>query len=323
MAISIDSTTNLTIVDQAESTGGWSFSGITKTATSGASREGTNCVGGQVSNASFGYAWYTISSVNMTTAGNERVYIWANSVGAGTVAEKGWMVHIGDGTDARAYVVGGSDAPPFFVKGWFCLMLDTANLPTAYEQTDGSGAPDLTAITQFGFGLYNTVAPSGNALNVFVDVVRYGSGIIATSGATDDISLADIAADDFDSSTGKAYGIVREIQPGVYGIQGDILFGDTGGNSIDWKETDAVVIFEDRVNGSGTNTNFQFSGQHSSTGTFRVELGVVVSSGDDEAGRSGVAFVSANPDNQPVDFDFSDSDIEDVFLYGCTLTNLR
>lgn len=323
MAISIDSTTNLHIIDQAESTTGWTFSGITKTATSTASREGTNCVGGQVPLNSYGYAWHTHgSSINMTTAGNERVYIWVNSVGPGTKAQNGWMVVIGDGTNRRAYTIGGSDDVPFSVKGWNCLMLDTANLPTTFQQIAG-GAPNLSAITDFGFGIYNTVAPSGNALNVFADVVRYGSGLVVTSGATDDITLADIAADDFSGASGKAYGIIREIQPGVYGIQGDILFGNTAGGSIDWKETNSVVIFEDRVRGTGTNTKFKLSGQHSTTGTFSAELGISVSSGDTESGRSGVTFISANPDNQPIDFDFSDADIENVFLYGCTLTNMR
>ena len=323
MAISIDSTTNLNLIDAAEATTGWSWSGITKTATSSNSREGTNCVGGQVAISTYGYGWHTHgSSVNMTTAGNERVYIWVSSIGPGTVAQNGWMVLIGDGTNQRAYTVGGSDDVPFAVKGWYCLMLDTANLPATYQQVAG-GAVTLTAVTQFGFGIYNTVAPSGNALNVFVDVVRYGSGIVVTSGATDDISLADVAAQDFSSATGDAYGIIREIQPGVYGIQGDILWGDTAGNSIDWKDSDAVVIFEDRVRGAGTNTVFKMSGQHSATGTFRAELGVAVGSGDNESGRSGVIFFSANAANQPVDFDFSDSDIEDVFLYGCSFTNLQ
>lgn len=112
-------------------------------------------------------------------------------------------------------------------------MLDTANLPSTYQTIAGAVEPSLTAITQFGFGLYNVVAPSGNAMNVFVDIVRYGAGLVITSGATDDISLEDIANDDALSTTGKAYGIIREIQPGIYGIQGDILFGDTSGNSID------------------------------------------------------------------------------------------
>ncbi len=325
MAISIDSTTNLNTIDAAEATTGWTFSGITKTATSTASREGTNCIGGQVALNSFGYAWHTHgSAINMTTAGNERVYIWVNSVGAGTYAQSGWMVVIGDGTNRRAYRVGGSDVVPFAVKGWYCLMLDTANLPTTYQTIAGAAQPSLTAITQFGFGIYNTVAPSGNALNVFCDVVRYGSGLIVTSGATDDITLADIATDDFSSATGKAYGIIREIQPGVYGVQGDIIFGDgTGTNSIDWKETDSVVIFEDRVEGTGSNTKFQMSGAHNATGTFRAELGTAVSSGDSESGRSGVTFISANPASQPIDFNFSDTDIEDFFAYGCTWTNLR
>ena len=324
MAISVDSTTNLNLIDAAEATTGWSFSGMTKTALSTASREGTNCIGGQVALSTYGYAYHTHStSVNMTTAGNERVYIWAKNGGAGTVAQDGWMVWIGDGTNARAYTVGGSDAEPFGAKGWYCLMLDTANFPTTYQQTDGSAEPDLTAITQFGFGTYNVVAPSGNALNVFVDVVRYGSGLVVTSGIADDISLADLAADDFSSATGKAYGIIREFQPGIFSIQGDILLGDTSGNSIDWKETDAVVIFEDRVAGAGTNTKFQLSGQHSATGSFRAELGIAVISGDSESGRSGVVFVSANPANQPIDFDFSDSDIEDVFLYGCSFIGMR
>ena len=76
MALSVDSTTNLHIIDSAEATTGWSFSGISKTGTNSNSREGSNCIGGQVPNASYGYAWHTHgSSVNMTTTGNERVYI--------------------------------------------------------------------------------------------------------------------------------------------------------------------------------------------------------------------------------------------------------
>lgn len=324
MALSVDSTTNLHIIDSAESLTGWSFSGISKTGLSTASREGTNCVGGQVANNSYGYAWHTHgSSVDMTTAGNERMYIWVSSVGPGTAAQDGWMALIGDGTNRRAYRVGGSDEVPFSVRGWYCLMLDTANLPANYQQQAGSAQPTLSAITQFGFGIYNTVAPSGNALNVFVDVVRYGSGLIVTSGASDNITLADLAADDFSSATGKAYGIIREIQPGIYGIQGDILFGDTGGSSIDYKESDAVIVFEDRVKGTGTNTAFEFSGQHSATGSFSMEVGTAVGTGDTMSGRNGNTFVNANPDNQPVNFDFSDSDIETVLLYGCSFLGVK
>jgi hypothetical protein len=323
MAVHIDSTTNLHLIDAAESLTGWSWSGITKTAISTFSREGTNSVGGQVAINTFGFGYHTHgSSINLTTAGNERVYIWASSVGPGTYAQEGWSVVIGDGTNIRAYRVGGSDVVPFMVKGWFCLMLDTANLPATYQTIAGAAAPDLTAITQFGGGIYNTVAPSGNALNIFFDVVRYGSGIIVGSESGDDITLADIADDDFSSNAGKAYGIIREIQTGVYGVQGDIIFGNTSGSSIDFKDQDAVVVFEDHVEGTGQNTPFKFNGEHSSTGTFRTELGVAVSSGDDESGRNGVIFVNANPDDQPIDFDFSDSDIEDIFLYGCTLTGL-
>lgn len=322
MALTV--TKNLNDIDAAEGTAGWTFSGISKTATSSNSREGTNCIGGQVANASFGYAWHTHgSSINMTTAGNERVYIWTNCAGAGTYAQSGWMVLIGDGTNRRAYRVGGSDVVPFAAKGWYCLMLDTANLPATYQTVAGASQPTLSAITQFGFGVYNVVAPSGNALNVFCDIVRYGSGLTITSGATDDITFSDIATDDFSSAAGKAYGIIREIQPGVYGIQGDILLGDTSGNSIDFKDQDAIVIFEDRVEGTGTQTDYNFKGQHSATGTFRLELGVAVSSGDSESGRNGVTFYNANPTNQDVNFDFSDTDIEDVFLYGCVLNGMR
>jgi hypothetical protein len=109
----------------------------------------------------------------------------------------------------------------------------------------------------------------------------------------------------------------------VYGIQGDIVLGDTGGSSIDFKDQDAVVVFEDRVEGASTNTPFKFSGDHSATGTFSLELGVAVSTGDDESGSNGVIFKNANPVAQPITFDFSDADIEDVFIYGGSLTGLR
>lgn len=317
MALSVDSTTNMTIVDDCDAATNWNG---TPSTYSGFQREGTNCLGKKVSQTTY-EDYVTVTSVDLTS---KRVYAWFKADGlVNTKANGGFRITIGDGTNRRAYYVGGSDDYGFQVGAWTCCVLDVSNLPANYAQTNGSSAPNITAITQIGIGCYMLSKALGNVDNFFWDIVRYGTGIIVTSTSGDDITFADIAADDASTAADKAYGIIREIQPGVYGVQGDILLGNTSGGSIDFKDQDAVVVFEDRVHGTGTNTAYQFKGQHSATGTFSLELGIAVGSGDDESGRGGVVFVNANPTSQPVTFDFSDSNIEDVFLYGCSLIGCR
>lgn len=318
MAVTVD-LANLTTVHNADSNTGWS-AGSTY---SGFQREGSNCLGAQVSQTTAHYYYTLGSSVDLT---GKRVYAWVQPRGSvETEANGGLRIVLGDGTNRRAYYVGGSDKYGFQIGAWICLVLDCSNLPSNYEQLAGSAAPSITAITEIGNGTYITSKALGPVDNYFWDIHRYGTGLIVYGGtSTDPGTFAQIAADDALTTSGKAYGVIRELAAGVYGIQGDIIFGDNAGtNSIYFEDQDATVVVEDRVIGTGTPTAINLSlAANTSAATQHVELGIAVGTGDDQEGRNGVTFLNSNP-NQTANFDFSDIDFDDVLLYGCSINGFQ
>lgn len=322
MAVTVVS--NLTTWNEADSTSSLShnLSSVYPYTAGGFPRESTGMVLGQIADNSHGYMYYTGSSSNLS---NTRVYVWlfSGSCVIDTKANGGYKVLIGDSTNARAYYVGGSDYTPFSVGVWKCFVLDTGNLPSSYQQVAGSGAPSLTAITRIGGGWKSLGTVSD--FNVGIDVIRYGTGITVYGGtAGDPGTWAEIAAYDASTANGRALGICREIQSGVYGLQGGITFGDnSGSNTFYFKDQDATIVFEDIVNGSGTNTPIDINVVgNSSAATQYFQLGVAVGSGDTQQGRNGCNFINANITGQPVSFDASDADLDDIQLYGCKFTGM-
>lgn len=316
----------LSDVHDCSTTSGWTADGGwgSLATDSAIYREGGTALRGQTSEGA-GHCYYGISSVDLTAAANRRVYAWLLPPGSvGTKAAGGLRIVISDGTNRIAYYVGGNDDMGFQVGAWTCVMLDANDKPTNFATLAGSEASlSWTAVTEIGIGIYNPAKATGNSPNSWFDIVRYGTGLRITSAGGDDITFADIAADDASTATGKAYGILRELQAGVYGLQGDLIFGDGGGTGdIDFKDQDAVVVVEDHVHGTGTPTDFNLKGEHNATGTFSVELGVAVGSGDSQRGRNGVLFLNANT-TQSVNFDFTDTDIETFLMYGGQLSQIN
>jgi len=312
--------TNLTTWDAADATTGWSQSGGGGLATySGFNREGTNCLGDQSGAANDWDAWHVGISSDLS---NQRVYVWLaafNSVD--TKANGGFRIVLGDGTNRRSYYVGGSEDFGFQVGQWSCFVLDTANLPANYNQLAGSAAPSLTAITEIGGGIRTTTKALGPVDNVYIDIVRHGTGLIVYGGSlADPITLSELAADDASTASGKAYGIIREMQSGVFGVQGDIIWGDNAGtNALYWKDQDAVVVVEDHVHGTGTPTAINIDVVANATHADQhVELGVAIGTGDAQSGSNGVQFRNAST-VQSVSMDFSDADLHELELYGCSL----
>ena len=299
---------DLTDLWDGESVGTWVGFSKTVSTYTGFQREGTYNLGVSVSNTTES-AYKTFTSFSMV---NQAIYVWFFVAGQMDVKSSGGIrIVLGDGTNRRAYYVGGSDSLNFQSGIWACLMVDASNPPTGYNQELGSSAPNFAAITQVGVGGKTLSKALGGADNFFWDIARYGYGITikgGTSGAKG--TFAEAAADDDSRASGKAYGILRTIQPGVFGAQGRIRLAD--GTTLDsyFKTEDELVVYED--NGAG-DTLYKMEVIGNATGTNSVEFGNIVGSGDTAKGSNGTTIQSAGP---KVTLDFDDSNMDTLNIYG-------
>lgn len=293
----------------ADSVGTWS--GGTPATFSGFQREGSYCLGWVVSNTTVN-AYQSFTSFDLT---GDAIYMWLLPRGEmDTIANGGVGIIIGDGTNRRAYHVGGSDASTSFVVtgGWYCFMFDPANPPTSYSTLAGSAEPNFTAITQVGVRFKTLAKSLGNVENCFADITRRGWGLRIEGGTTGDRgTFAEIAADDESTSAAKAYGIIRTIQEGVYEVQGKLIFGDDGTGDSYFEDENAIIIFSD--NGASDDL-YEFTLEGNSTGTNLFKLGEKVGTGDTAQGRAGCTIMSAGPD---LDVDLNDTNFgANVTIYG-------
>lgn len=322
MAVTVVS--NLSLWSAADAITGWVSDGDTPALYNIFQREGSGNLGIQISQTTTHVYIPTGTGDAPASAqdlSNLRIYAWVFAWGSvDTKANGGFRIVLGDGTNRRAYYVGGSDDYGFQVGGWTCIVLDTANLPSNFAQLAGAAAPTLTAITQVGVGSKYLNKATGNVDNFYWDVMRFGLGLTVYGGsAGSPATFAEIAADDALTSTGKAHGVIRELQAGVYGVQGDLLFGDDAGtNALYFKDDTAIVVLEDRVHGAGTPTPVRIHVRANATHADQhFELGVAVGTGDSQSGRDGVTFLNANL-AQRAEFLANDADLHEFLAYGCT-----
>ena len=297
----------MTTLYTAESTSSWTSDDAVSTYT-GFQREGTYCIGMQGSRGTV-YAYKSISSTNLS---NVVIYSWLNAGSVDTKANGGFRIVLGDGTNVRAYYVGGSDDYGFQLGAWNCFLLDTSNLPTNYHQIDGSSAPNLSAITQVGAEFNVPIKAVGSGDNCFIDICRYvsnsgyaltiGGGGVGTEG-----SFSQVEAQD--NSTSNAWGVIRKLATGVYGIQAPIEFGNSGTGSSYFLDKNTIVIFEDRAVPSSF---YKIKLTGNSTGTNSFVLGEKSGS----VGIKGCTIKSAG--SAKVSLNVSDSNFDEVKLYGCS-----
>jgi len=322
---------NLTTVDKADTTTGWTLwnagGGVTLEVFTDLQREGTACLGTIASeNAaaeSTGMYYTAGASANLT---DTRVYVW---IQAQTViqnkANGGFRIIIGDGTNTRAYYVGGSDDLGFQVGAWNCFVLDTANLPDNYETVAGSAEPDFTAITEFG-GSISAPNKSKGVENVFIDVIRYGEGLKLTGGTpTDPVTFAEVAADDESTDADKAYGIIREATAGVYAVQGNLEFGDsTGSAGLYFDDTNVVVVLAPSVHQTGSGVPFKFE-ILAETSQSVFKLGDPVGTGNAQVGSRPVQLRQSEPETGSISFTFesTDAQVTKSFNFGTSFVGIQ
>lgn len=249
------------------------------------------------------------------------IYIWVLANGSmDTTANGGIQAVLGDGTDTIGYHLAGSDGAGFRHEdgpvGWQCLLLDTANLPATFTAVRGSEASlTLTAISEYG-AQYKTLSKAlGGASNCFTDVIRYGNGGITIGGGTTGArgTFAEVASDDRAATSGKAYGVFRELGTGLYGSQSFLEFGNTGTAAHFFEDTDFVVNWEERGQASG---RYGLRIVANSTGQGLFILGKISGT---ENGTNGGALIM--PASSGADFDATDTDHDEVKLYDTALKN--
>lgn len=284
-------------------TGDVSFGG--SSTFSGFQRFGTACNGAQLSNTT-SHFFDSVTPFDLT---GKSIYSWMNGPGSiGTFEQGGYRIVIGDSNDnVRAYYVGGSDTPGFFVRGWFCFMLNGDNLPTLFQQISG-GEPDISDITQVGVGFTTIAKATGNSPNCFYDVARVGTGITVAGDPNDPGSFSDIAAQD--ELTTNAWGIFRRIDTGVYGCQGRLTFGSES-QSTEFVEENTTLFFE---NNTVSDNFYKLQTIGSSGETNIVKFGTKIGEGESAIGTNGVTVQSGIP----FDIEFGDPDVEHQ-IYGSTI----
>jgi hypothetical protein len=289
---------NRTLVNEADSTTGWTTSDAFTVYTAGpAPKELTGNLGFATSEAEE-YAYHTISSTDLS---NTLIYVWTLVLGTEqTQANGGRQIYLGDGTHARGYYVGGSDAAGFRHDSgevnWQCYILDTGNLPASYTQHDGTNEPSFSAITQIGVGYVVDSKALGGGDNTYVDIPFYGNaGLSIVGGTTGDRgTFSEIAAIDSrntdyggtedssgarsSGSAGSSYGIIRELTSGVFGISGALTFGDAAETADSYFEDSGVVaVFENRI--SSAYWYFDVEGNSTYNVTFNLSDSTIKSAG--------------------------------------------
>jgi hypothetical protein len=327
MAITL--TDNRTIISDADATTGWTGSNTVSLFTTDPDPvEVTGCLGMVVSNTTQN-AYFTLSpSVDMS--GGFIIYMWIfHRAILDTRTNGGLMIQIGDGTNRRGYHVAGADIAGFRHDTgpslWMCLLLDTGNLPTQFTTFAGSAQPNLTAINQVGIGFKTLAKAVGGATNCFWDLSRYGNpsstngaGMTVAGGSSGDPgTFLDLATADRSTASGDARGVVRELGAGLFGVQGQLIFGNSSGTSSSWfEDKNVAVAFESR---GLTNDKYKITIVDNGVGTTTFRLGTKIGTGSDASGGDGCLIVI--PTGVGGEFDAAtDADVTDVFIYGSTFS---
>jgi hypothetical protein len=218
---------------------------------SGFQREGSYCLGDQVSETTFHEIYDYLGTVGSAlNLEGKLVTFWVLIWGQpDTLANGGVRYYLEDsaGNAVALYVGGGDKTGVWWGAGWqaFAVYLDSTWTPAnvTYEQIAGTAFPDLTSIAKVGVGFKILSKAIGLSPNVFWDVCYAVDYLQITGGtATDPATFKDLA--DADSSTTNAWGIIVESQPGVYEIQGVIRIGDTATDTY-FIDKGNLVIFRD------------------------------------------------------------------------------
>jgi hypothetical protein len=281
--------------------------------------EATGCAA-EAYNIATGQIYWSGTTPNFTTDGNELIYVWSavvatqNGYKEGTVANSSHAMYLSDGADNLLIYQAGNDRDVFkHADGqvsFQCFLMDIDYIGEASKNGDLAvtagtlGGFDSASTTMDVGAHYTTLSKAlGGGNNCYMDIIRYGGadeGITIGGGTTGDRgTFAEAAVEDRSTSDNKAHGIIREYTGGAYGVQGTVHVGDSAGTSGDtWFEDDGISLtFEDRL-------------VDSDKYKFIVEGG----SGDNNFILTNSTIASARP---AVQFEFDKGNVNDLTITGC------
>jgi hypothetical protein len=324
-------TDNRIVWSDADSATNWSAT-ATAAAADPVPVEATNRIG-YVVGAATQDAFFTSTARALN---NHIVYCWVfGRIVADTLVNGGYSIHIGDGTNRVAYHVAGDDVAGFRHEsgpvGWQCLVLDTANLPSTKTIRAGSEATLLTnlstSITQIGTTCKSLLAAPGMSPTYAADIIRIldpavndGCAITVTGGASGTPGkFSEIAVEDRSTGDQKAHGVIRELGPGVFGVQGPMRFGNPTGTASSWfEDKNVTIILEDR---NFLTTRYKFFITDNGVGTTTFKFGDKIGAGTSALGNNGVTILSTSDVGGSFDSS-TDTDVTDVFIYGSRFVSL-
>lgn len=176
------------------------------------------------------YHWRQIVTAgNMLTKANRGVSIGLTNTS--TTSNTTWS-----STNFKQWYLDGSDTVKA-AEGWKCYVLDPASTPDA-----SAGTLTLSSVKNIGFLCRQNSGVTTTVSNQFVDAVRAGTGLTATTSAGGDvITMADVYA--ADSTTANMWGIVTQ-SAGVYYGAGKINIGASGqANVCNFTDDSQVLIW--------------------------------------------------------------------------------
>jgi hypothetical protein len=257
MAISV--TTDLQVITTADTTTAsgtfYRLNGVNSgnpLAEADAFVEGAGCIanktGGAASNVDAGGHFNATATFDLT---NQHLFVWRLIVTAGnmlTRANQGVSIGLTNTsttstsawstTNMKRWNVDGSDTMPVS-QGWKCYVIDPAGTADV-----SAGTLTLSTVRNVGIMCRQTSAVNTALNNVFVDVIRRGTGLTATTSlAGDTITLLSIY--NVDRTTANAWGILTQ-NAGIYYGAGKINIGATGqSQACNFSDTDQVLIWRD------------------------------------------------------------------------------
>ena len=290
----------MTDVSMCEAVTGWSDL-IEQFAveTGGVNIEGSGSLCGWVDLTLSAIEYYTITSADLT---GQHVYIWMYCSGKVDTRVNGGfrIVLYTDASNYAEFYVGGNDT--HFAQ-WNLLYCDPSSTDALVHET---GTFDPTDVTRIGvrFKTLTNAIRKGQTYvqNCFWDAVRYGTGLTLTSGATDQVTLEDIFTEDMLDSS-HVWGVVQK-SAGAYVINGALILGGTGTESIDFISAGDVLLYPDNPLVSDVFKTIQVLGNATGTSDFDVRGSFIKASG------------------QPGVLDLNGANLDDIDVVGNTLVSM-
>ena len=255
MAVSV--TTDLTAITTAESTtDGGTFYRLNGTSNANPAQDldayiqGTGCVaskmGATIGTTNTGGHFNHTATFDLT---GKHIYHWRQIVTAGNMLTKANLgVTLGltntsttstttwSTTNFKQWFLDGSDTVKA-AEGWKCYVIDPASTANA-----SAGTLTLATVKNVGFICRQSSAVTATVSNQFVDAVRMGTGVTAsTTSAGDTVTLANIYSTD--ATPTNSWGIVTQ-SAGVYYGAGKINVGLSGQtNTCSFTDADQVLVW--------------------------------------------------------------------------------